>query len=87
VSKIVGQGGSNINRLVEETGCRVAVNGRGSIYDKKKVLSPSRLYLLGRHYYIVLHSAMSVLTYRYVGILAQRVIVLQLCNLCFWISK
>jgi len=37
VGKIVGPGGATINSLHEETGCRLAVFGRGSIRDKSKV--------------------------------------------------
>lgn len=37
VGKILGQGGENVKRLQEMTGCRIAVLGRGSMKDKNKV--------------------------------------------------
>ena len=37
MGKILGQGGENVKRLQEMTGCRIAVLGRGSMKDKTKV--------------------------------------------------
>jgi len=56
VGKILGQGGENVKRLQEMTGCRIAVLGRGSMKDKNKVKTIIRRHQTPPRYRHTAHS-------------------------------
>ena len=43
VGKLLGPGGNTLKRLQEETGCKMAIMGKGSMRDKAKVGSFSAM--------------------------------------------